>query len=88
MIGLGIADGLGMLGAAFIVTAYFLLQTGRLAADSLSFSVVNALGAAGILVSLVHEFNLSAFTIEAFWLLISLYGVIRALGSRSDKRET
>jgi len=78
-----LADGIGMLGAALIVIAYFLLQTGRLDSLSLSFSVVNGLGAAGILFSLFYEFNLSAFAIESFWLVISLYGIYRALRART-----
>ena len=80
-----LADGIGMLGAALIVIAYFLLQTGRLDSLSLSFSVVNGLGAAGILFSLFYEFNLSAFAIESFWLVISLYGIYRALRVRTRK---
>jgi hypothetical protein len=82
---LSLADGIGMLGAALIVTAYFLLQVGRLEAHSVSFSVVNGLGAFGILFSLAFEFNLSAFLIELFWLAISIYGAVRALRSRSAR---
>lgn len=85
MTGITFADGVGMLGAALIVIAYFLLQTGRLAADTLTFSMVNGLGAAGILVSLVYDFNLGAFTIEAFWLVISLYGIARVLRRRAKR---
>jgi hypothetical protein len=77
-----LADGIGLFGAALIVTAYFLLQTGRLDSVSLSFSIINALGASGILFSLFYEFNLSAFAIESFWLAISLYGMYRALQVR------
>lgn len=81
-LGYFVADGIGLLGAALIVLAYFLLQSGRLDSLSLSFSIINALGAAGILFSLFFEFNLSAFAIESFWLVISLYGMYRALRVR------
>lgn len=77
-----VADGIGLFGAALIVLAYLLLQTGRLDSLSLSFSIINALGAAGILFSLFFKFNLSAFAIESFWLVISLYGMYRALRVR------
>lgn len=80
---LTIADGVGILGAAFIVVAYLLLQIGRLDSKALSFSVANGLGAAGIIFSLFFEFNLSAFAIESFWLVISLYGVYRAMQTRN-----
>ena len=77
-----IANGVGMLGAALIVITYFLLQIGRLDSLSLTFSVANGLGAAGIIFSLFYEFNLSAFAIELFWLAISIFGVFRALRIR------
>ena len=76
-------DAVGLLGAATIVVTYFLLQIRRIDARSVSFSVANALGAAGIIYSLFYQFNLSAFAIEAFWLLISLYGIVRALHARN-----
>lgn len=79
-------DGVGMLGAALIVAAYWLLQVDRLDSRSLSFSVINGLGASGILFSLFFDFNLSAFAIESFWLAISLYGVFRALRLRKSLR--
>lgn len=79
---ISLADIVGMLGAAMIVIAYFLLQTERLDPRSVNFSLLNGLGAAGILFSLVFDFNLAAFAIEFFWLLISVYGFIRALRER------
>ena len=82
MSGLAIADGIGMLGVALIVVAYLLLQVERIDAQSVSFSLVNALGAAAIIYSLCYDFNLSALVIEGFWLVISLYGVVRALRGR------
>ena len=79
MLDLSIPDVVGMLGMAVIVTTYFLLQVGRIESQSLAYSVANGLGAAGILFSLYFDFNLSAFAIEAFWLMISIYGIYRAV---------
>lgn len=76
------ADGVGVAGAATIVVTYFLLQTGRVQAQSLAFSAANGFGAAAILYSLVFDFNLSAFAIEAFWLAISILGFVRAVRVR------
>jgi hypothetical protein len=47
--------------------------------QSLSYSMANGFGAALVLVSLWFNFNLSAFVIEIFWLLISLLGIIRGI---------
>jgi len=82
MTDLSFADAIGISGAALIVVAYLLLQAGRLDARSLAYSVINGVGAAGIIFSLMFDFNLSAFAIEAFWLAISIYGAIRTLRMR------
>lgn len=68
-----------------ILIAYFMLQLNRINNHSLTFSVINFCGAFLILVSLYFDFNLSAFVIEFFWLLISLYGIYRWLRRCSDK---
>jgi len=70
-------DALGIAGVGLIVAAYLLLQTDRLHACDRRYSLANAVGAALVLVSLVHDFNLPAFLIEAFWLAISIYGLLR-----------
>ena len=70
-------DLLGMIGVVLILVSYLLLQLERLSATSFSYSATNGLGALLILVSLMYDFNLPAFIIEAFWLLISIYGVVR-----------
>lgn len=70
-------DLLGLLGVAMIVAAYLLLQLERLRSTALSFSLFNALGAFLIMLSLIAKFNLSAFLMELFWFLISVFGVVK-----------
>ncbi len=70
-------DLLGIIGVVLIIGTYILLQLEKLSATSFLYSATNGLGASLILVSLIYEFNLSAFIIEAFWLLISTYGIVR-----------
>ncbi len=70
-------DLLGIIGVVLIVATYMLLQLEKLSATSFLYSATNGLGASLILVSLIYDFNLSAFIIEAFWLLISIYGIVR-----------
>lgn len=74
----------GTFGVVLIVGSYFLVQIGRLRAEALSYSVANGLGALLVLLSLMVEFNLSAFLVEFFWLLISLIGVWRFFASRTN----
>lgn len=72
-----IFDFIGNIGVALIIGAYLLIQTGKINSQSLGYSVANAAGAVLILVSLIVNFNVSAFVIEFFWLLISVYGIYR-----------
>lgn len=78
----GLHDFLGNLGVLAVLVTYLLLQAGKMAPNSISYSLINALGALLILFSLSHDFNLSAVIIEVVWLLISTYGVWRTLKAR------
>ncbi len=78
-------DLLGIIGVVLIVGTYMLLQLEKLSATSFLYSATNGLGALLILVSLIYEFNLSAFIIEAFWLLISTYGIARYLSRKRSR---
>ena len=75
-------DIIGTAGAAMILVSYFLLQMERLSGTDLAYSVINGLGAALILISLSVDFNLSAFIVEAFWLAISVLGIVRYFHSK------
>lgn len=68
-------DVLGTLGVAVIIVTYVLLQIERVRSDQLGYSLLNAIGAALILLSLYFNFNFPAFFVEFFWLLISLFGI-------------
>lgn len=70
-------DFAGNVGVALMVIAYLLLQAERLRSSDLSYSLMNGVGALLVLISLLYRFNLSAFLVELFWLLISIYGLIR-----------
>jgi hypothetical protein len=75
-------DVAGFLGVLLIIVAYLLLQLNKLPSSSPIYSLMNALGALFIIISLMFDFNLSAFVVEAFWFLISLLGLTRSLVSR------
>ncbi len=75
-------DVIGTVGVGTIIFTYVLLQTGRLRSEQLSYSILNAAGAALILISLYFEFNLPSVVVEFFWLVISLYGIGKYLLNR------
>jgi hypothetical protein len=78
----------GTLGVILILAAYFLLQTERLGAASLLYSGANLIGATLIAISLLFDFNLSAFIIEVCWMAISLYGIARYWRSRNGRADS
>ena len=79
-------DVLGNIGVFLIILTYLLLQLQKMTSDSLLYSLINALGASLIIISLLFDFNLSAFIVEAFWVIISLIGIVRFYRSRGTQK--
>lgn len=76
----------GLVGTLLVLLAFFLLQAGKLRGDGAVYQLLNAIGAAAIIVSLVYEFNLASMLLEIAWLLISLYGLGRGIQLRRERR--
>ena len=70
-------DLVGFVGVVLVLFAYLALQAERLSSAGLTYSLLNLLGAAGILVPVwyANQMNWSVLFIEAAWILISLYGM-------------
>jgi hypothetical protein len=68
-------DVIGSVGVAVIIITYIFLQLGKIRSEQPLYSVLNAVGAGLIIFSLLFDFNFSAFIVEFFWLLISLFGI-------------
>jgi hypothetical protein len=84
----GIFDLAGLIGAALLMTAYLMLQLNKLSSDGLAYSLLNAIGASLIIMSLLVNFNLPAFIIEVFWVLISFVGIYRYFRLKAFRSET
>lgn len=72
-----IAVAIGLLGAAIVLVAYFMLSAGKMRSDSYAYPIMNMLGSIGVIVSLMWQWNLASFTINSVWVLISLVGIWR-----------
>lgn len=70
-------DFVGSTGVGIIIFTYILLQTERLKSETLIYSILNVVGASLIVFSLFFNFNFSAFIVEFFWILISIYGIAK-----------
>ena len=73
----GPLDFIGNIGVVVLMIAYLMLQLNKLRSDGLAYSLLNAIGASLVIVSLLFDFNLSALLMEVFWVLISLVGIYR-----------
>ena len=68
---------LGALGAAIMIIAFFLQQQGSLPPQKPAYHIINSLGAGMVLISLIHQWNLHQFILEAVWIVASAYGIFR-----------
>ena len=73
----GLLDLVGNVGVVVLMIAYLMLQLNKLKSDELAYSLMNAIGASLIVLSLLVNFNLSALLMEVFWVLISFIGIYR-----------
>lgn len=76
-------DFIGSIGVGVIILTYIFLQLGKIKSEQVSYSILNAVGACLIIFSLVFNFNFSAFIVEFFWVLISIYGIVRYFSKRN-----
>jgi multisubunit Na+/H+ antiporter MnhB subunit len=85
-------DLVGSIGVGLIILTYIALQLEKIRSEQLIYSLLNAVGAGLIVFSLCFSFNFSAFIVEFFWVLISLYGVgkyfLKGNKERSEKVKT
>ena len=83
-----LVDLIGNIGVVVLMITYLMLQLNKLSSDSLAYSVLNAVGASLIVVSLLFDFNLSALLMEVFWVLISFVGIYRYFRLKALRAET
>jgi len=83
-----LVDLIGNIGVVVLMITYLMLQLNKLRSDGLAYSVLNAVGASLIVVSLVVNFNLSALLMEVFWVLISFVGIYRYFRFKVPRSQT
>jgi hypothetical protein len=72
-----LTDVAGLTGVVLILVAYAAAQAHRLDPLKSTSLAMNLAGACLVMISLTHDFNLSAFLMEAAWALTALYGLVR-----------
>ena len=81
-------DLIGNIGVVVLMITYLMLQLNKLSTDGLAYSLLNAISAGLIVVSLLFNFNLSALLVEVFWVLISFVGIYRYFRLRALRSQT
>lgn len=66
----------GLAGFGLYVAAYGLVQLGKLDGNGLTYSVLNIVAAALVLVGLIRDFNLASALIQVSWISFGLIGII------------
>ncbi|AKQ33599.1 CBU_0592 family membrane protein [Candidatus Coxiella mudrowiae] len=79
---------IGISGVLLVLLAYCLLQMNKLNQSSITYSLLNFIGSGFILISLYFSWNLASGIIEIAWLLISLFGLTKAIYFRREIRLT
>jgi len=74
---MGMPDIVGLLGAAFYLTAYALLQLRILTVDDFLVTVLNVAGGVALIYSLMWNFNLGSLISQVAWLIITVVGYAR-----------
>jgi hypothetical protein len=70
-----LGDIIGGVGVGGFLVAYFYLQKGTWKPHSPIYLGTNLTGAVLLMISLLLDWNLSAFVLEAAWALISIWGL-------------
>ena len=68
---------IGLVGAGVYLGAYALLQLGILRSDGYTYSILNIIAPAFVMISLITAFNMSSAIIQASWIIISIVGISR-----------
>jgi len=67
----------GFVGVALYLGSYAALQFGYITGQGGAYALLNLFAASSVLISLVQAFNLSSAVIQAFWIVISIVGLVR-----------
>ncbi len=83
---MSVANFVGLIGAVAFLSAYGLLQLGRLKIEDRQFVLLNCLGAVAVLYSLTADFNYPAFVLYSAWLIFTIIGYVRSRLKRSSRK--
>lgn len=79
---------IGWTGTVMLVLAYLLLTLGKLQSRSWAYQIMNAAGAAAIVVNSFYYGALPGATLNAIWTVIGIVGIIGIARAAKAKQDT
>jgi hypothetical protein len=83
---MNVANFVGLCGAAAYLSAYSLLQLGRLKVEDTKYVLLNVLGTLAILYSLIADFNYPSFVLYSAWLIFTIMAYVRSRSRGPSQR--
>lgn len=68
---------IGWTGTILMVTAYFLVSAGKVKSNSISYQLMNLIGAIFLGINVFYQRAWPAFAFEGLWILIAIYSLIK-----------
>lgn len=68
---------IGWVGTAMIIFAYLLVSFGLLSPESISYQLLNLVGAGGVLIIGLFRRIYQTVVIEAFWIAIAFFALLK-----------
>jgi phosphoglycerol transferase MdoB-like AlkP superfamily enzyme len=81
-------DMIGWLGAALVLSAYFLVSTRRLDGDSAPFQWLNLVGGVGLLVNTLYYRAFPSSLVNLVWIIIAVVTLMRGDNARLKIKRT
>ena len=74
----------GWIAAVLILTAYAMLSVGKLTGKSVSYQVLNIVGAAGFVVNTAYNGAIPSAVLNVIWVGIGIYALVKIRANRGD----
>ena len=76
---MNVSEIIGVIGFIGYIVSYAMLQAGVVAGNDLDYIILNLISAVFVLISLKVTFNLASALIQCSWIVISFWGIFRAM---------
>lgn len=77
----------GLIASAALLTAFALLNLGRLTPEHYTYQILNFVGAGFLAASAANPFNVGVFWTELIWSLLGVYGIVKIWLSRRSQAQ-